>query len=162
MSDVIMPTSRRRPEIVCFCCSNLTGCIVIACLFGTAKIIYAIALYLLLQEKLRYESVTRIFIATVCANGLSLVADILLLIGSIKNIKGVFDPWMLSALIWILLSVIGFFLSWSGTFPFHIIIIGTIVGLAPTIWEMVIVSEGLKVIHLENSNNMEQTDRHTT
>ena len=69
---------------------------------------------------------------------------------------------MLSALIWILLSVIGFFLSWSGTFPFHIIIIGTIVGLAPTIWEMVIVSEGLKVIHLENSNNMEQTDRHTT
>ena len=146
-----MPNRGSRPDLVCCCCSNLTGCIVIACLFGTARIIYAIGLYMLLQRSIRYsERAANIFIGAETYLGLSLIADILLLIGSIKKIKGLLIPWMVSASIWIGLSILGSFMS--GTFP---AIIGSIIGLALTIWAMVLVAGGIKEIGYETSNSME-------
>ena len=143
--------SRSRPDLVCCCCSNLTGCIVIACLFGAARIIYSVALYLLLETSMRYnETATKIFIITETFLGLSLIADILLLIGSIKKIKGFLVPWMVFAGLWIGLSILGSMMS--GSFS---TIIGTGIGLALTIWAMVLVAGGIKEIGHETSNNME-------
>ena len=149
--------SRSRPKQVCCCCSNLTGCIVIACLFGIGRIIYATMIWWQLQRKISYyERAYNIFIVAETYLGLSLMADIFLLIGSIKKIKGMFDPWMVSAGIWILLSVVGTFLSvLSRSFSWQTVTIGLIIGLVPIIWAMRLVSGGVKEIDFENSNNME-------
>ena len=132
--------SRSRPQQVCSYCSNLTGCIVIACLFGVGRIIYATVLWWLLWSNLHKERVFNIFVVSETYLGLSLIADILLIIGSIKKIKGLFDPWMVFAVIGIILSVLGSFFNilnaiqntkWihRGSFPFTPVI-GTIIGLA--------------------------------
>ena len=106
---------------------------------------------MLLQRSIRYsERAANIFIGAETYLGLSMIADILLLIGSIKKIKGLLIPWMVSASIWIGLSILGSFMS--GTFP---TIIGTIIGLALTIWAMVLVAGGIKEIGYETSNSME-------
>ena len=100
---------------------------------------------------MRYnETATKIFIVTETYLGLSLIADILLLIGSIKKIKGFLVPWMVFAGLWIGLSILGSMMS--GSFS---TIIGTGIGLALTIWAMVLVAGGIKEIGHETSNNME-------
>ena len=155
--------SRSRPQQVCSYCSNLTGCIVIACLFGVGRIIYATVLWWLLWSNLHKERVFNIFVVSETYLGLSLIADILLIIGSVKKIKGFFDPWMVFAVIGILLSVLGM-CTWygiqntkwihRGSFPFAPVI-GTIIGSALTVWAMRVVSGGVKEIDFEASNNME-------
>ena len=105
---------------------------------------------------MRYnETATKIFIVTETYLGLSLIADILLLIGSIKKIKRLLIPWMVFAGIWIALSI-----------PLHIhitimsgifqTVIATIIGLALTIWAMFLVYGGVKEIEFETSINTEQ------
>ena len=77
--------SRIRPEQVCSYCSNLTGCIVIACLFGIGRIIYATVLWWLLWNQLYKERVFTIFVVSETYLGLLLIADILLIIGSMHQ-----------------------------------------------------------------------------
>lgn len=148
--SVVIMSTKSRPELVCCCLSNLKGCIVIACFYGGARIIYFITLFFLAHKSLGYNKSVKFIIVTEIYLGLSLIADILLLIGSIKKIKGFLVPWMVFAGLWIGLSILGSMMS--GSFS---TIIGTGIGLALTIWAMVLVAGGIKEIGHETSNNME-------
>ena len=107
------------------------------------------------HKSLGYNKSVQFIIVTEIYLGLSLIADILLLIGSIKKIKRLLIPWMVFAGIWIALSI-----------PLHIHIIimsgifqtvfATIIGLALPIWAMFLVYGGVKEIEFETSINTEQ------
>ena len=153
--SVVIMSTKSRPELVCCCFGNLKGCIVIACFYGGARIIYFITLFFLAHKSLGYNKSVQFIIVTEIYLGLSLIADILLLIGSIKKIKRLLIPWMVFAGIWIALSI-----------PLHIhitimsgifqTVIATIIGLALTIWAMFLVYGGVKEIEFETSINTEQ------
>ena len=150
-----------EPQSICWkccCCSNLTGCIIIATLFGLARIVSAIHIWRVLGDDKLYlikealgDSIgnghkgivaVSIFIAIEVYLGLTFITDILLLIGSIKRIVGLLVPWMIFSGIGVAMNIIGLFLLNSSVF----VIFGTLIALTLMIWAMVVVNGGMKEI----------------
>ena len=143
-----------EPQSICWkccCCSNLTGCNIIAVLFGLARIVSAIHTWrvlgddkLYLTKKALGDSISNghIFIAIEVYLGLTFITDILLLIGSIKRIVGLLVPWMIFSGIGVAMNIIALFLLNSSVF----VIFGTLIALALMIWAMVVVNGGMKEI----------------
>ena len=154
-----------EPQSICWkccCCSNLTGCNIIAVLFGLARIVSAIHIWRVLGDDKLYlikEALgdrivaVSIFIAIEVYLGLTFITDILLLIGSIKRIVGLLVPWMIFSGIGVAMSIIGLFLLNSSVF----VIFSTLIALTLTIWAMVVVNGGMKEIDRQMESDPQNT-----
>ena len=155
-----------EPQSICWkccCCSNLTGCIIIAVLFGLARIVSAIHIWRVLgDDKLYMDSIgnghkgivaVSIFIAIEVYLGLTFITDILLLIGSIKRIVGLLVPWMIFSGIGVAMNIIGLFLLNSSVF----VIFSTLIALTLMIWAMVVVNGGMKEIDRQMESDPQNT-----
>ena len=140
-----------EPQSICWkccCCSNLTGCIIIATLFGLARIVSAVHTWRVLGDDLGdsisngHKGLVTIFTTIEVYLGLAFITDILLLIGSIKRIVWLLVPWMIFSGIGVAMNIIGLFLLNSSVF----VIFGTLIALALMIWAMVVVNGGMKEI----------------
>ena len=146
-----------EPQPICWkccCCSNLTGCIIIAVLFALARIVSAIHIWRIFGDgKLYLIKEAYIFITIEVYLGLSFITDILLLIGSIKKILGLLVPWMIFSGIGVAMSIIGLFLLNSSVF----VIFSTLIALTLTIWAMVVVNGGMKEIDRQMESDPQNT-----
>ena len=157
-----------EPQPICWkccCCSNLNGCIIIATLFGLARIVSAIHIWRIfgddklysIKEALRdsigndYKGIMAayIFIAIEVYLGLSFITDILLLIGSIKKILGLLVPWMIFSGIGVAMNIIGLFLLNASIFA----IFSTLITLTLIIWAIIVVAAGMKEIDRQRESD---------
>ena len=142
-----------KPQPICWkccCCSNLNGCIIIATLFGLARIVSAIHIWRIFGDgKLYSIKEAYIFIAIEVYLGLSFITDILLLIGSIKKILGLLVPWMIFSGIGVAMNIIGLFLLNASIFA----IFSTLITLTLIIWAMIVVAAGMKEIDRQRESD---------
>ena len=161
-----------EPQSICWkccCCSNLTGCNIIAILFGLARIVSAIHIWRVLGDDKLYlieealgDKISNghkgivaesIFIAIEVYLGLTFITDILLLIGSIKRIVWLLVPWMIFTGIGVAMNIIGLFLLNSSVF----VIFSTLIALTLTIWALVVVNGGMKEIDRQMESDPQNT-----
>ena len=148
-----------EPQPICWkccCCSNLNGCIIIATLFGLARIVSAIHIWRIFGDSIgndykHYKGimVASIFIAIEVYLGLSFITDILLLIGSIKKILGLLVPWMIFSGIGVAMNIIGLFLLNASIFA----IFSTLFTLTLIIWAIIVVAAGMKEIDRQRESD---------
>ena len=142
-----------KPQPICWkccCCSNLNGCIIIATLFGLARIVSAIHIWRIFGDgKLYSIKEAYIFIAIEVYLGLSFITDILLLIGSIKKILGLLVPWMIFSGIGVAMNIIGLFLLNASIFA----IFSTLITLTLIISAMIVVAAGMKEIDRQRESD---------
>ena len=131
------------PGKVCCCCNNLIACTIIAILFAFWHI-YFIIDYITLSKSGLPDQIKLIFFVIVIFIGVLLISDILLLIGSIKKVKGLLRNWTIIAIIGIALELI-FIIKYFSSLD-KPIIIGTIIRSILTIWAIIAVNGGMKEI----------------